>query len=463
MNDVSMAAAGADERAYAGGVALLSPSGWGNLGDEAIVNSVIHAVRLRLPEVPILGLTLNPEDTVKRHGIPAFTCTGFPVGEYSVVGEDKWWATLSRADDASLEEVTSQGTGAGAGAGTGPQVALRRLARTIPGLRATWRTVRGIRAEVRHRHLLAGATSRLRFVVVAGGGQLDDFWGGALGHPYVLWRWARRARTTGAKFLILSVGTGTLATPLARQWVRQALAHADYRSYRDEGSRRLIRDRREEGAPVVPDLAFGLPVDLHRQGAAPGGERPVVGVSPMPHCDPRVWPVRDASRYRSYLERLAAVATRLINTGHDLVLYGTDQPDALCVIDLKNEIAKHVPSESLARVTTPPVGDVRELFAALAPVRVTIASRLHGVILPHLLRIPVVALSYERKVATAMKAMGFEKYCTDIDAFGADEVFESVREVLARRSQLSNEIDRFVEGFRRQVDDQYDLVFGGAP
>jgi polysaccharide pyruvyl transferase WcaK-like protein len=456
MNDVGTGEAGAEERTYAGGVALLSPSGWGNLGDEAIVNSVIHAVRLRLPEVPILGLTLNPEDTVKRHGIPAFTCTGFAVGDYGV-SEDKPWATPSQGGQATLDDATSGPMDAG------PQLGLRRIARTIPGVRATWRAVRRIRAEVRHRRLLAEATSRLRFVVVAGGGQLDDFWGGVLGHPYVLWRWARRARSTGSKFLILSVGTGTLATPLARRFVRRALAYADYRSYRDEGSRRLIRDRREDAAPVVPDLAFGLPVDLYRRGPVPDGERPVVGVSPMPHCDPRVWPVRDASRYRSYLERLGAVAARLIDTGHELVLYGTDKPDALCVIDLKNEIAKRVPSESLGRVKTPAVGDVRELFAALAPVRLTIASRLHGVILPHLLGIPVVALSYERKVGAIMKDMGCEKYCTDIDAFGVDEVLESVREVMARRSQVSREIDRLVEGFRRQVNGQYDLVFGSAP
>src|SRR5688572_27719818 len=69
---------------HQGGVALLSPCGWGNLGDAAILESVIHAVRRRLPHAPILGLTLNPPDTAWRHGIPAHSCTGFSYRDYGV-------------------------------------------------------------------------------------------------------------------------------------------------------------------------------------------------------------------------------------------------------------------------------------------------------------------------------------------------------------------------------------------
>src|SRR5690349_3645743 len=69
---------------FDGGVALVSPCGWGNFGDAAIVDSVIHAVRTRLPGAPIVALTLNPEDTVARHHVPAFTCSGFSRPNYGV-------------------------------------------------------------------------------------------------------------------------------------------------------------------------------------------------------------------------------------------------------------------------------------------------------------------------------------------------------------------------------------------
>ena len=35
-------------------------------------------------------------------------------------------------------------------------------------------------------------------LVVAGGGQLDEEWGGSWGHPYALMKWAVLARVAGA-------------------------------------------------------------------------------------------------------------------------------------------------------------------------------------------------------------------------------------------------------------------------
>ena len=78
------------------------------------------------------------------------------------------------------------------------------------------------------------------------------------------------------------------------------------------------------------------------------------------------------------------------------------------------------------------------------------------------LAMPVVALSYERKVGAAMKAMGCEKYCMDIDTFTPNQALDSTRELLSRRREVSEAIGRSVDNFRRQVDDQYDVVFGSV-
>ena len=69
---------------------------------------------------------------------------------------------------------------------------------------------------------LRGAT----VLVVAGGGQLDDVFGGPFGHPYALWRWARLARAVGSRFAVVSVGTGTLGS-LSRLLVLGALRLAE--------------------------------------------------------------------------------------------------------------------------------------------------------------------------------------------------------------------------------------------
>jgi polysaccharide pyruvyl transferase WcaK-like protein len=77
-----------------------------------------------------------------------------------------------------------------------------------------------------------------------------------------------------------------------------------------------------------------------------------------------------------------------------------------------------------------------------------------------LIGVPVVALSYERKVGVIMRTMGCEKQCLDIDEFKPEQVLESVRDLLTRRDDVSRDILALVARFRQQVEAQYDLVFG---
>ena len=68
--------------------AFITPSGWGNLGDAAIVDSLIHAVRERVPGARIVGYTLNHADTGQRHGVEAGPLTGCSVPFYPVLPAD---------------------------------------------------------------------------------------------------------------------------------------------------------------------------------------------------------------------------------------------------------------------------------------------------------------------------------------------------------------------------------------
>jgi polysaccharide pyruvyl transferase WcaK-like protein len=65
-------------------VALLSPCGWGNLGDAAIMAAAIDQIRARQPDAEVVAITLNPIDTQQRHGIPAFGIDAFTLAGFSV-------------------------------------------------------------------------------------------------------------------------------------------------------------------------------------------------------------------------------------------------------------------------------------------------------------------------------------------------------------------------------------------
>ena len=415
-------------------VAVLSPSGWGNLGDAAIVDSVLHALAQRRKHARVALFTLNPQDSAQRHGVQAFTCTGFSRPNYGI--SEVFWAARDNAATRLLDSASAS-----------------RFSR-LPGIRKFVSLGRLVRSERRHRTALSGLMSTLKLVIVAGGGQIDDFWGGALGHPYVLARWARAAKQRGARYLVLSVGTGVLQTPLARLFARQALARADYRSFRDARSRELAGVE----APVVPDLAYGFPIERFRRRAPRSSTRLTVGISPIAYCDPRVWPEVDAQRYRSYFSRLSDLMVRLVEAGHELQLFATDGPDNVNMRDLVEDLKARLEPEALARVHAHEIASLDQLFELFSTLDNAVVSRLHGGILAHLMGLPVVALSYERKVITMMASMQHQRLCLDIDTFKVDEALTVCTRALEDREALTTDVLDKVEGYRKLVLEQYDRV-----
>jgi polysaccharide pyruvyl transferase WcaK-like protein len=417
--------------------------GWSDLGNSAIVDSVIHAVRARMPGAEIFGLTLNPADTTLKHGIDAYTCAAYSLPFYPV---------LEPGDLASGESAAGA-SGRASRVVSAVRSALKRT--PIHGALRTWAVVPfRFRREPAH---LALSRERLRgasAVVIAGGGQLDATWGGLLGHPYVLWRWGRLAREMGARFIFASVGTGSLPG-LSRHLVLRALALADYRSFRDERSRELLRADLTRTDPVVPDLAYAMPV---RRTPAPNRDRVVVGISPMNYRLPTRWPKPDAERYRRHIRTFAELAARVLADGHEVVVFATDD-DGPAIDDTMKAIAELAPNatDRLRSAPTPTVDSLVELIGSLDAV---VVARLHGVLLSHLTHRPVMAVAHERKVRTLMDEVGHSRYCFDILDFDPNAGYERLRELLAERQVLTSQIMETVERNRQRVLAQYDVLFG---
>ena len=53
-------------------IGLLHHVGGGNLGDDATQDAVMQNIRDRWPDAVLIGLSMNPADTEKRHGIPSY-------------------------------------------------------------------------------------------------------------------------------------------------------------------------------------------------------------------------------------------------------------------------------------------------------------------------------------------------------------------------------------------------------
>ncbi len=436
-------------------IALLTPHTGGNLGDAAIQESALRAIRRRIPNADIVMITLSPATTSTLHGVRCF-----PIGITTF---------LPGFEATSEGRVGGEETPEGGIGGS-----LRRTVRKTPLVRPVARyalrvlhTTR-IGAGVREFGHIIRAVAVMRgasMLVVSGGGQIDDYWGGAFRHPYALFKWTMIGRAVGAECEFLSVGVGTLRSKVSRLFVRLALRLAHYRSYRDaESKRRLERWPFVRRDPVCPDLAFGYRAPLAGCRSSADGHRPVVGISPIAYLSKYRWPEENTAVAGTYRTLLVQFIAQLLDHGREVVLFATEPVDRRIIAEI---LASPCGNEGLLGdhplVSAPYTETLDQLAPVMRRLDFVVASRLHGVILSHVAWKPVLAISYDRKVRTHMEETGFGDYCLDIHALEVDALPRTFERLEMSAGLVVSRLQSVTAEYRRLVDDQFTRVFGLQP
>lgn len=298
-------------------------------------------------------------------------------------------------------------------------------------------------------------------VIVSGGGQIDDYWGGPMGHPYTLLKWGVLARTTGARFVVLSVGYCTLASRLSSLFVGKALQLAEYRSYRDLGSKNLLaRFQFTHDDPVMPDLAFSYAErreapDLVSTFPKVGSR---IGISPIAYLLKGRWPKYDVAAFERYASNMVIFVTEILRRGHSVVLFSTDAQDQDVIELLMPRIETEVSPREMLDLCSAPVGCVRDLFDELDKLDLVVASRLHGVILSHICAKPVLAISYDRKVTHYMESVDQKQHCVDIHSILAHQLVDSFESLQKQQDASIRTVMGKTENFRASLKAQYNTV-----
>lgn len=392
-------------------VALLTPYDGGNLGDAAIQEALLTNLRKCDPEIAIWGITLDPARTSAEHHIPCYPLAGISRPHYRVV---------LNSGAKAFDQASSQTLGHSENKGG----FLRRLLR--------WPKI--LLDEATHLVHSYRLLRKIDLLIIAGGGQLDDEWGGSWGHPYALAKWSKLARIAGSEVVFLSVGACRTDSGLTRFFLSTALSGASYRSYRDSQSRRLALaiTPRAEG-PVAPDLAFSLPTPGSEAGAREQDAAVRVGLSPIAYCHPRLWPTKDQAQYERYMAELARFASRILQEGASISLFASSPPDDQVFFDLEQRLDANLSPAARMRLSRKRVNTLADLLGVLQSVDLVVASRLHGLMLSFLCSKPAVAVSYDRKVTSLMEEMNLSAYCLDIQSFESELLLKSFSTLRSNR------------------------------
>jgi len=416
-------------------VGLIGPFGYGNLGDAAIQEAMIQHIRKRLPDAEIVGFSLNPEDTEARHGIKSYPISRMSWKESQ--DDNKTSGAFARL----RQKINAS-----------PNPTLKNLDRWMSRApielslwRAAWKHLAGIDA-----------------LIVSGGGQLDDYWGGGgpWSHPYTLLKWGLLTRLRKGKFMFVSVGAGPIDAKLSQHFIKLALGLANYRSYRDQYSKNLVEKIGfQNNDPVYPDLAHSLIINQHDgNGARP--KRQVVGVGPIGYFRAGCWPEHDQVIYTDYLAKMTAFVAWLLDKQYAVVfLPGETHYDGLVIDDLKQALHASGVHPADDQIIMAPIQTLDELLNQLAHTDFVVGSRFHNVLLAQLLEKPVLAISYQAKIESLMSANGQANFCVPVSSFKLDQLkalftrlendCNSIKKQLAERAPI----------YSNALEGQYERIF----
>ena len=409
-------------------IALLEHAGYGNLGDDATVSSVLQHLQRRWPHACISAITLNPQDTSERHGIPAWPihrdCKHPPSGAAPVSRIKANW---------------------------------RRHRLWGRFLRLCWRgLVRYPRNVVRESLFLARsfrALQSLDLLVICGGGQLRDNAAGPYTFPLTLLKWVLLARSRGAECCFLNVGAGPLRTRSSRWFIRTALQFSSYTSFRDESSRHLIQQiGYRKGSTVHADCVYALPFRVPARPSTTHAMPGTVGISPM-----RVYWDRNPRIYARLIHELGKFGARVGNQDHPLCLFSSEVPSDYEPID---DLHAAILSEGTpSPIRCPRIAGVDGLLQQMSGMEYVVTCRFHGVVFAHLLQIPVVAVSHHPKVSTLMNDLGLSNYCLDVHTVTAEDLMQTFTRLQENQAAVLEQMRELALLYRADLMHQFDTLF----
>jgi polysaccharide pyruvyl transferase WcaK-like protein len=420
--------------------------GFGNLGDDATQVAVMQNIRKRWPHVELVLFSMNPADSRTRHGLPSYPIRA----EFRNLA---WKGYISNpVPDSELKN-------------TGLKSFLKKNRLLFTALRrlkaVTIRPVRTFLDELRFLGSSFNIVRSLDLLIISGGGQLLDAWGGAWRFPYTIFKWTALAKLAGNKCYFLNVGAGPLARPLGRWFVCNALRLADYVSFRDGDSKVLIQKSGFKGrSEALADCVYAL--DSSESVVSSSVERgaPVVGLSPMAYCDPRSYWHKDQAVYDDLVNKFSTFGRWLIGNQFRLRLFSTDihfdmrtikEVTALLTINNGHSVGHWIEENH--------VKDLDQLLSTMRSVDYIVTCRFHGVVLAHLLNKPILALSHHPKVSTLMRDLGMERYCLDITKCDARMLEDAFRSLVADGEGIKIRLADKVQRYRGALINQFDQLF----
>ena len=432
-----------------------------NLGDEAIIEATVYALRERFDDVQIVCFSVNPADSAARYAVPAFPIIR---GSKRSMGHRRRME-LEEAELAAARADQHQPAASTPGKSHRIKRRLKRnrlVVRLVTTLRSIRSALLSAVKEVRFIRECGGHLREVDLFIVAGSNQFLDNFGGAWRFPYTLFRWTWLAKRKRIPVIMLSVGAGPIFSRFSRWLIRRAIGRARYVSFRDRGSPRLLGFD-PHTVKVYPDLAFTLPV--FRTEITPvvkPADRLVIAINPMAVHAKGYWYKEDAKKYAAYVGKLGAYVQGLAAAGQPFVLFANQPRDERVIRDVMGAATALGAPSALLEQSFRQSHTVTEYMRILSEADLVVATRFHATVLALRAGKPVIGLCYYRKSAELLSEFGQQDYVLDVDGFTTAELDTRTRLLTSRCAEEAATIQRQAKAYRTALAEQMESALRNA-
>lgn len=390
-------------------IGLFGLFGAGNLGNDGSLEAMLRLLRRDLPSAELTAICADPDLIRSTHKVATLP--------FRVVASDGRW------------------------------------------MRGVDRLLLGLPLKLLSWSRALAATRNLDVMIIPGTGILDDYGTGPRGMPYGLFRWCVAARLNGVRIAFVSIGAGPIHHPLSRWLMTQAIARADYRSYRDLPSRAFMQSLGFDTAhdPIRPDIAFSLdPAEERAELPAPSHEL-TIGLGVMTY---RGWSVDAAEGqpiFDRYVDRIALLLSRILERGYRVrLLTGEigEAGDAITVQRVMDRIKPSLPPALIEKIMWQEPQSLEDVIALAGDTDIVVASRFHNIVAALIAGKPAISLGYAAKNVALLESVGLGSFCHDIDDIPVDTVLAQIATLANERRHHEAVIRSAVASCRLELDAQ---------
>lgn len=394
--------------------ALFGLFGVGNIGNEASLESALHALQRFSPESHPIVVCAHPDVVAAQHHV---------------------------------ETVAISMSGA------------------VPSFE---QRPKAVRLAMRPLVELARWVAALRFVrsvdriVIPGTGILDDFGERPRGMPYDLFRWTTVARMARTPLSFVAVGAGPIDNPTSQKLFRQAVLNATSCTYRDEDSRAFMEQLGVTTGKdaVKPDVVLGLPRPstsevLSGPSSTSSPEPSCIGVGMMAYYGWNNDPQAGSQIFDEYVDKMRQIAVGLLDQGFAIRLLVGEQTDTAAVEALQVGLSATAGAD---RVIVEPIRSFSDLLDQVGRCDAVVASRYHNVVAAMMMNRATVSLGYAEKNRALLGDADLGQFAFRIEDINGDEILASVDAALANRTAIAQTLADWNEQNVRLIDAHFETV-----